>query len=117
MNFSTQISTSVEQSRRLLALGLKKETADMVWIAELGYDAGNLRTYDTGEYFLRPIDYLEGEEHRDCVPAWSLHRLIAMCPMPVIGDSNNYWQMYEAVIGEIKWAIEEGTFNVEYLEE
>lgn len=36
--FKSQICTSIEQSKRLLELGLKKETADMVWIKELAYD-------------------------------------------------------------------------------
>lgn len=117
MNFNTQISTSVEQSRLLLALGIKKETADMVWMAEMGYDAKNFRTYDTGDYFLRPIDYLEGEEYRDNVPAWSLHRLIAMCPDFVIAEQRNHEKLYEQVIANIKFAIEEGTFDEEYLEE
>ena len=137
MNFNTQISTSVEQSRRLLALGLKKETADMVWIAELGYDAENHRTYDTGEYFLRPIDYLEGEEHRDNVPAWSLHRLIAMCPFAVEKEyylvmRRNYvsyeyyddvlfafeeYNMYESIVKCIEYLIDCGYINKEYLEE
>lgn len=31
MNFKSQICTTREQSERLTALGLKKETADMVW--------------------------------------------------------------------------------------
>lgn len=117
MNFNTQISTSVEQSRQLLALGVKKETADMVWMAEMGYDAENFRVYDTGDYFLRPIDYLEGEEHRDNVPAWSLHRLIAMCPDFVIAEQRNHEKLYEEVIANIKFAIEEGAFDEKYLEE
>ena len=117
MNFYTQISTSVEQSRQLLALGVKKVTADMVWIAEMVYDAKNFRTYDTGNYFLRPIDYLEGEEYWENVPAWSLHRLIAMCPDFVIAEQRNHEKLYEQVIANIKFAIEEGSFDVKYLEE
>lgn len=116
MNFNTQISTSVEQSRLLLALGVKKETADMVWMAEMGYDAKNHRTYDTGDYFLRPIDYLEGEEHRDNVPAWSLHRLIAMCESFIIIEHRGYGNKYEEIIADIKFAIEEGFFDEKYLE-
>ena len=116
MTFNTQISTSVEQSRQLLALGIKKETADMVWMAEMGYDENNHCTYDTGDYFLRPIDYLEGEEHRDNVPAWSLHRLIAMCPDFVIAEQRNHEKLYELVIANIKFAIEEGSFDEKYLE-
>lgn len=117
MNFNTQICTTREQSSRLLALGVKKGTADMVWIAEMGYDAKNFRTYDTGDYFLRPIDYLEGEEYRENVPAWSLHRLIAMCPDFVIDEQRNHEKLYEEVISNIKFAIEEGSFNERYLEE
>ena len=117
MNFNTQISTSVEQSRQLLALGIRKETADMVWMAEMGYDAENLCTYETGDYFLRPADYLDGEEHRNNVPAWSLHRLIAMYPDFVIAEQRNHEKLYEEVISNIKFAIEEGTFDEKYLEE
>ena len=143
MNFNTQISTSVEQSRQLLALGIKKDTADMVWMAEMGYDAENFRTYDTEDYFLRPIDYLEGEEHRDNVPAWSLHRLIAMCPSCIdthprlhktITDSSifyceenweeeyeisfsEYPNLYDNIVACIGWLIEEGLFDEKYLEE
>lgn len=117
MNFNTRISTSVEQSRILLALGVKKETADMVWIAEMGYDEKNHCTYDAEDYFLRPIDYLEGEEHRENVPAWSLHRLIAMCPDFVIAEQKNHEKLYEQVIVNIKFAIEEGSFDERYLEE
>ena len=31
-NFKSQVCTDKVQSERLLALGLKKETADMVWV-------------------------------------------------------------------------------------
>ena len=117
MSFNTQTSTSVEQSRQLLALGIKKETADMVWMAEMEYDAKNFRTYYTGDYFLRPIDYLEGEGYWDNVPAWSLHRLIAMCPDFVIAEQRNHEKLYEEVISNIKVAIEEGSFDERYLEE
>ena len=116
MNFKTQISTSVEQSRQLLALGIKKETADMIWMTEMGYDENNHCTYDTGDYFLRPIDYLEGEEHRDNVPSWSLHRLIAMCPDFVIAEQRSHKNLYEQVIANIKFTIEEGSFDEKYLE-
>lgn len=53
MEFNSQICTTREQSERLLALGLKKETADMVWIPEVDFDAEG-EPYDTGKYFERP---------------------------------------------------------------
>lgn len=74
--FKSQICTTREQSERLLKLGFKKETADMVWIKELALDEVVHCTYDAETYMLRPIDYLEGESHRGYIPAWSLHRLI-----------------------------------------
>ena len=65
-NFNSQICTSRSQSERLLALGLKKETADM-------------RRPHYNEHTPWVID------ERDCLnehwlPAWSLHRLIEMMP-------------------------------------
>ena len=78
--FNSQICTSREQSERLLALGLKKETADMVLLKEMVYDDNNHCTRDGDNYLIRPIDYIEGEEHRGHIPAWSLHRLIEMMP-------------------------------------
>ena len=80
MKFNSQTCTSREQSERLLALGLKKETADMVLLKEMFYDVKNHCTRDGENYLIRPIDYIEGEEHRGHIPAWSLHRLIEMLP-------------------------------------
>lgn len=108
MNFNTQICTTREQSSRLLAIGVKKETADMHYDLTTSCITPQVGGVGVCSYGCQK-GYIE--------PAWSLHRLIAMCPMSVVGYSNNYWQMYEAVISEIKWAIEEGMFDEEYLEE
>ena len=102
-NFNSQICTDKNQSERLLALGLKKETADMVW------HFTNSRSLAM-QWELNPhppvtknnchfnIDRLNafgrknsdgtlmtGEEYFNEVwgkdiPAWSLHRLIEMMP-------------------------------------
>lgn len=64
MAFNTQICTTVEQSKRLIELGLRKETADMCWIME-GF-----------HYKLNPDPYVFGSS---VVYAWSLHRLLSMC--------------------------------------
>lgn len=73
--FNSQICTSREQSERLLALGIKKETADM---RRLHYN--------------KQSSLVIGKE--DCLnehwlPAWSLHRLIEMMPkcITIDGDS------------------------------
>ena len=107
MKFNSQICTTREQSGRLLALGLKKETADMTWdyshtmkgIPQ--YDCRAESTWDP-ETFARYVEhceklgYFEHWKHPDGsqmapeevyaeitkknIPAWSLHRLIEMMP-------------------------------------
>ena len=57
-NFESQICTTREQSERLLALGLKKETADIVLLKEMVYDEENHCTRDGEGYLIRPIDVL-----------------------------------------------------------
>ena len=74
-NFKSQICTTREQSERLLALGLKKETADMCW------------TIDERDNIViglidKAVEYI--------LPAWSLHRLIEMMPY-CIEMNNKYW--------------------------
>ena len=69
MNFNSQICTTREQSERLLALGLKKETADMF------YAAIHNGTKTVG-YRVSPIyNEYNFEIFTDDIPAWSLHRL------------------------------------------
>ena len=116
--FNSQIATTVEQSKRLLELGLKKETADMVWIKELAWDEVAHCTYDAETYMLRPIDYLEGESHRGHIPAWSLHRLIELATtkrkVMLIRVSDD---LYDTLIDKIDRMIANEVFNPEYLEE
>ena len=59
-NFNSQICTTKEQSIRLLALGLKKQTADM-WYPHFA------KTY--------PIPLVDEVLTTDDIPAWSLHSL------------------------------------------
>ena len=114
-NFKSQICTTKEQSEKLLALGLKPETADCkhtrCWSPENGIE------YD--------------------VPAWSLHRLLSLLPTEIpcevenglgmfLDDENavsyfgvlGYYthdNLYNAVILCIEDVIKEGYFNKEYL--
>ena len=132
-NFKSQICTNREQSERLLALGLKHETVDMVLLKEMVYDEENHCTRDGEGYLIRPIEYLEGEEHRGHIPAWSLHRLLSLIPSSI--DEFNLEMdgvysirytnliifckgyLYDNIIDCIEWLIKEGYFNKEYLEE
>ena len=139
MKFNSQICTTREQSERLLSLGLKKETADMALIENWEYDLKDGKFF-TGEYFERPIDYVEGMTGH-YIPAWSLHRLIEMMPT-MIKRWNQDWELsinragviyfrkdttaiiealannvYDNMISIIEWLIMEGYFNKEYLKQ
>ena len=135
MKFNSQICTSREQSERLLALGLKKETADIVhfFSQSLAQDWTIVPLAD-GE----SARYIQGLE----IPAWSLHRLIELCSQQIyigkikyfhtlhlinneyvayiddIGDAYQYHDekdLYNSLIRCIEWLIKEGYFNKEYL--
>ena len=136
-NFNSQVCTTKVQSERLLALGLKKETADMALIENWEYDLKDGKFF-TGEYFERPIDYVEGMTGH-YIPAWSLHRLIEMMPTLIGWRDKQYWldvnndgvcystsmsyalvefiadNLYDNIIFCIEWLIKEGYFNKEYL--
>lgn len=134
-NFKSQIATSREQSKRLLALGLKPETADM------SSDGWNDPVVSWGMEWSKEVI----ESGR--LPAWSLHRLIEMMPKCVrarsIGDDSprlhphvprfdyqgviienideiltDFYQhtdLFDNLIDCIEWLIKEGYFPKEYL--
>ena len=141
-NFKSSPCTSREQSKRLLALGLKKETADMhlqstlndVWSPYIPI----VMPYSKVEAFNLSKDVFR------TIPAWSLGRLLEMMPMSLIEDMvyHERWDlnitpimvlyrnqdqpdewigeclgqgMYNNVIDCIEWLIKEGYFNKEYL--
>ena len=132
-NFNSQICTTREQSVCLLALGLKKDTADCYyWRSKepmYGEASGKwyletLDSKDSQEYF----EYLDknfgvclaDDEEHYFIPSWSLHRLIEMALrfVRICGISFNFNEdAYEKVIGIIEYQIEAGYFNKEYLEE
>ncbi len=119
LNFKSQICTSREQSERLLSLGLKKETADMALIENWEYDLKDGKFF-TGEYFERPIDYVEGMTGH-YIPAWSLGRLWELYwSNKVVSDClfgcGKYMNPYAKMIAMIEYDIEDGTFNKDYLD-
>lgn len=126
-NFTSQICTTKEQSERLLALGLKKETADCVMMYYDGWHIGEAEHFDFDK---DPVE-----------PAWSLHRLIEMMPSfidiwehsymfsiiqgklfsygsDIVGNAFLYGKgsVYDSAIYTIEWLIKESYFNKEYLE-
>ena len=85
LKFNSAICTSRSQSERLLALGLKKETADMHW----AYHSVTATRYIVAH----PCDGV-GE----CIPAWSLHRLLCMLPNYVQIVTYEYGRKYIAAL-------------------
>ena len=104
MKFNSQICTTREQSERLLSLGLKKETADCHW----AYHSVTATRYIVAH----PCDGV-GE----CIPAWSLHRLIEMIAGGCEEQMIFLPDPYDEIIEEIAGAIMVDCFNKEYLEE
>ena len=113
-NFKSQIATSREQSERLLALGLKKETADM-YLQSVLNDEWSPFVPIAFPYSDRPEEII-APDIVNAIPAWSLHRLLMMTTnkrkvMLIRCESD----LYDVVIKKIEREIEEGYFNKEYL--
>jgi hypothetical protein len=114
-NFKSQPCTSREQSERLLALGLKKETADVTTHYEYGVATIIGMDYP---YYVQLHTYLGHTDKffENIFPAWSLHRLIEMYVERYISCSINLKDLtYEWIINEIEIHVKEGDFNKEYL--
>ena len=105
--FNTQICTTIEQSERLLALGVRKETAD------LHYCVCNDGQGDVF-HILLPCVIRRSKD----VPAWSLHRLIEIveCDMQTEGRYvclaearfAKYDNLFDNMIDCIEWLIKVG---------
>ena len=108
-NFNSQICTSREQSERLLALGLKKETADMhhSYYTRVSFDGSK------SHFWKEETGYSE-----KAIPAWSLHRLweLANIKHIILDSEGEIAVLYDEVIMKIEQFIKEGYFNKEYLE-
>lgn len=134
MEFKSQICTTIEQSKRLLELGLNPETADMFHVFD--YTIWHIN----GILELVHPNQLEETD----VPAWSLHRLIELCPEYINIDGHadtTYWfkmykldnkiiyendynrwiylgdgdNLFDTLIDCIDWAINNKHFNMNYL--
>ena len=106
-NFNSQVCTDKVQSERLLALGLKPETADMCW--------EDFAVFEDYEDLVARIGKPQNEYD---IPAWSLHRLLCLygADYTIKEVYNNAEECYGMLICAIEIAIEEGDFNEEYLE-
>ena len=141
-NFKSQPATSIEQSERLIAFGLRKETADMRYYALY---LSSVDKWYNKEY---PEVLYDGERiNNHDIPAWSLHRLIEMMPKcvrahssgddsprlhpyvpkfdylgvtienidEILADFYQHTDLFDNLIDCIEWLVKEGYFNKEYL--
>ena len=110
MKFNSQICTTRVQSERLLALGLKKETADMK------YECYGIDAYGKPMILDKPkINYFGIMASPD-IPAWSLHRLFQIYTSKSQYSSWNMAQFnWDILIDCIEDDIAKGYFNKEYL--
>ena len=106
-NFKSQICTDRFQSERLLALGLKKETADMC----------HFWHWESDDYSRVCASWEFAHRSNKDIPAWSLHRLIE-----IMGANNiQHWlglnveRDFDLIIDTIEELIKEGYFKKEYL--
>lgn len=131
MEFKSPIATTREQSEKLLALGIKPETADChIEIAPSGMDY----TYITQNYH---------GFASNTIPSWSLTRLLEMTPKFIsecpqrsycfaLLSDENYWfidysddkctlyaesdeNVFDAIVRMFAWLIKNNHFNTEYL--
>ena len=119
LKFNSQICTTIEQSKRLLELGLNPETADMCWFNVLQ------------KPYCSPYKYFV-EKAQDMkwiiYPAWSLHRLIELGGFNVEGEglfwrvtgayfSESCDKIYDTIIDSIEVLITDNLFNKKYLKQ
>lgn len=107
MEFNSQVCTTIEQSKRLLDLGLSGDTADMLWMPQLS---------------VRPV---VGNPNEVCniivkdnaIPAWSLNRLIEIYSKGTGNYSFFFPDAYESIIQDIDHAVFNGYLDLNYLME
>ena len=135
-NFESQVCTDKNQSERLLALGLKKETADVIILIKLNQDKMPMVVpYD---FWISDDPFYKNMREKS-IPAWSLDRLRELIPENIFTGVRNQWHrvmyngvltyeegddslvsfreanIYERCVSCIEWLIKEGYFNKEYL--
>lgn len=145
LNFKTQICTTIEQSNRLLELGLNPETSDMHYVRKTIDAMGKPIDDDFKEPRFGNVNSKYAKyavmnfSNYETLPAWSLHRLIEMLPYKVNKSPNNAsllqitrikdnsyhvgyvgykvveMPLFDAVIRLIEELIKDNIFNKDYL--
>lgn len=112
MEFNSKPATSIEQSKKLLAFGLKRETADCHYV-----NTSYTKKPKWELQFGVPNELFVKETPNRYIPAWSMHRLICLlfnsdCTLAELFEDDD---IYEILIYSIESRVEEGYFNKEFL--
>ena len=114
----TMVCTSIEQSNRLIELGINPKTADMGWF----------KAYSLREEIYKP--YIKGyklENHQSDIPAWSIHKLIEIISIDVTFKNefiiinnntkmfNSSTNVYDNLIDVIEYLINDNKINAEFI--
>ena len=114
----TMVCTSIEQSNRLIELGINPKTADMGWF----------KAYSLREEIYKP--YIIGyklENHQSDIPAWSIYKLIEIISIDitfknefiVINNNtkmfNSSTNVYDNLIDVIEYLINDNKINTEFI--
>lgn len=114
----TMVCTSIEQSNRLVELGINPKTADMGWF----------KAYSLREEIYKP--YIKGyklENHQSDIPAWSIYKLIEIISIDVTFKNefivinnntkmfNSSTNVYDNLIDVIEYLINENKINTEFI--
>lgn len=147
MEFTSQICSNKEQSEKLLASGLKQETADCQHWAYTKDSRGRVITKRNQRWFTRigtdESVMVCGFMSASFIPAWSLDRLLEMIPDVITVEDAEYnfvmlnkisfqyenidlnkvlasfndESLYESIIECIIWLIKTRLFNKKFLNE
>lgn len=108
-----KICTTIEQSKKLIKLGVDVNTADMRYGYIAPYDFSD-RMYDGGydevpypkDFLKKNADFSENEYDGE-LPAWSLSALIKLLPDKITIDNESYYPSFDkksiAFRGPITW--------------
>lgn len=123
-NFKSQRATTIEQSERLIALGLRKETADMTHHYLHSTDSYELKDIEFSRIMhlqelvnKKPVLGRNGDDlYAKDIPAWSLHRLLEIWDTHIaVFDCKT--NPYNRLIDEIEECLKKGFIDTRYLEE
>ena len=114
----TMVCTSIEQSNRLVELGINPKTADMGWF----------KAYSLREEIYKP--YIKGyklENYQSDIPAWSIHKLIEIISIDVTFKNefiiinnntkmfNSSTNVYDNLIDVIEYLINDNKINSKFI--